>query len=213
MGSSNQERITGFPQATGIQDTDILYLVQDYVSPTNPGLSTYATLSQILTIAQNTIVTSFAGDPNGNLAGTQYGLCWDTANEILYVCTTTGNASTAVWTPVTAATPGGGWIEVTSTSQATVAGTGYTANNAAQVVFTLPLTCDVGDKIEIQGFGAGGWRVNSGSYTIRIGSVGSTPTTGYIESGNRFDSIVLVCAQANSVWTCLGGPQGNIVII
>lgn len=110
MGLSNQERITGFPQATSIQSSDILYLVQGYVSPTNPGLSAYATLAQILTIAQNTIISSYPGNPNGNLAGTQFGLCWDTVNLDLYICTATGTAVTAVWTLLTNTTPSSSWL-------------------------------------------------------------------------------------------------------
>lgn len=212
MGASNQERITGFPQATSISNSDILYLVQDYISPSNPGLSAYATIAQILTFTQNSIISSYAGNPNGNLAGQVYGLCWDTTNQILYICTLSGNESTAVWTAITAS-PGTGWVNVTGTTEIIISGTGYTANNVSQVVFTLPATSIVGDRVEIQGFGAGGWKINSGNYQIRIGSVASTATIGYIESTNRYDSIILVCASANAVWTCVGGPQGNINII
>lgn len=214
MGSSNIERITGFPQASSLNDTDIVYIVQGYVSPSNPGLSAHATLNQILTVAQNTVVSSFSGDPNGNLAGTTYGLCWDTLNQQLYICTTSGNASTAVWTLITSASPpSGAWVEVTGTTQTIVANTGYTANNASRVVFSLPLTASVGDKVEIQGFGAGGWRINSGNYLIRVGNLVSTTAIGYVESTNQYDSISLVCASANSVWTVSGGMQGNINVV
>ena len=54
-----------------------------------------------------------AGSPNGVVAGTAASsgvlptFCWDRTNSILYVCTTTGNAATAVWTALNAssATP------------------------------------------------------------------------------------------------------------
>lgn len=54
-----------------------------------------------------------SGSPNGTVAGTAGSstilpdFYWDYTNEILYVCTTTGNASTAVWTAINAssATP------------------------------------------------------------------------------------------------------------
>ena len=56
----------------------------------------------------------YGGNPNGNLAGsagTQGGsgasVCWDITNNLLYVCTTTGTASTAVWTQVGATLAGG----------------------------------------------------------------------------------------------------------
>ncbi len=55
-------------------------------------------------------LTSGAGSPNGSVAGTagSTGIgadtYWDNVNNILYVCTTTGTSSTAVWTAVNAAT-------------------------------------------------------------------------------------------------------------
>lgn len=47
---------------------------------------------------------AYAGNPNGNLAGTAAvagvsppDTCWDVTNNILYVCISTGTASTAAW--------------------------------------------------------------------------------------------------------------------
>ncbi len=55
----------------------------------------------------------YPGDPNGNVAGNQGSLggsgasvIWDITNDLLYVCTTSGTASTAVWTQVAAAISG-----------------------------------------------------------------------------------------------------------
>jgi len=213
MGSTNQERITDLPSITNINDSDILYLVQGYISSSNVGLSVQTTVGQLLTLAQNQIIKSSIGDPNGNVAGTPYQLCWDTTGQILYICVTAGTATTAIWAPISGAVPGFPWTEVTGTTQIIDANNGYTANNNSQVVFTMPATSQVGDRVEIQGLGLGGWRINSGNYQLRVGSLVSTVTTGYIESTNRYDSIILVCAQANAIWTCVGGPQGNINII
>ena len=53
-------------------------------------------------------LTTGSGSPNGNTAGTagSAGIgadtYWDATNNILYVCTTTGNAAGAVWTAVNA---------------------------------------------------------------------------------------------------------------
>lgn len=61
--------------------------------------------SDYSTIAQ---FQSGAGSPNGSVAGTAgspgipASAYWDTTNNILYVCTTTGTAVTAVWTAVNA---------------------------------------------------------------------------------------------------------------
>ena len=56
----------------------------------------------------------YAGNPNSNLAGSAgtpggsgSSACWDITNNLLYVCTTTGTASTAVWTQVGATLAGG----------------------------------------------------------------------------------------------------------
>ena len=51
-------------------------------------------------------LTSGSGSPNGSVAGTAGSagigadVYWDNTNNILYVCTTTGNAAAAVWTAV-----------------------------------------------------------------------------------------------------------------
>ena len=70
---------------------------------------------------------TYAGNPNGNVAGTagsgtvDSSVIWDRTNNILYVCTTTGTSSTAVWTAVnpaasaSAAVPlPGGYLTLTS---------------------------------------------------------------------------------------------------
>lgn len=47
---------------------------------------------------------TYAGNPNGHLAGTAAtatsppDTCWDYNNDVLYTCTTSGNAAAAVWT-------------------------------------------------------------------------------------------------------------------
>lgn len=55
----------------------------------------------------------YAGDPNGNVAGNAgsvggsgASVVWDITNQLLYICTTTGTASTAVWTEQGAALSG-----------------------------------------------------------------------------------------------------------
>ena len=62
---------------------------------------------QLLTFGQ-----TYAGNPNGNVAGnagTTVGITqsflWDSAHGLLWVCTTTGTAGTAVWSPLTTLSP------------------------------------------------------------------------------------------------------------
>lgn len=55
-------------------------------------------------LLQQTVV--FAGNPNGNVAGTDGSLgtaptfCWDTTDTIMWVCVLSGNAASAVWQTV-----------------------------------------------------------------------------------------------------------------
>lgn len=250
------ERITDLPQASNANLSDIIYAVQGYVSPSNPGTSVQETLQQVLSLASTNIITSFAGNPNGNVAGTINQLCWDITHTILYICTTAGSTSTAVWTPVigqltngqlrigntgnppTAATLTAGtnititnaaggitisssgaggltWTHVTGTSQSMLSNNGYIADNAGLVTLSLPATSIIGDELYIVGRGSGGWAVSQGSgQQIIIGSSSSTSGAGgSIASSNRRDSIYLVCTNANTEWTAVGGPQGAITIV
>ena len=98
---------------------------------------------------------------------------------------------------------GGGLIGqlVTGTTQAMATGFLYVASNASQVVFTLPATCAVGDRIAVVGLGAGGWSVapNTGD-TIRDGDGTETDDTETIESTSQYSAMEFVCTVANSQW-------------
>lgn len=85
------EKFTQLPTVVSSTADDIICAVQG-------GTSTQQTLSQVLDLIQESTILAFAGNPNGNVAGTQYqNFCWDSTNHTLYICTTTGNAGTAVW--------------------------------------------------------------------------------------------------------------------
>lgn len=199
------EKFTQLPTVPNAMLTDIICAVQT-------GTSVQETLSQVQQLMLSNTILSFAGNPNGNLAGSIYQLCWDTTDNILYVCTTTGTSSTAVWTQAIAG--GFTWINVTGTSQLMAKNTGYIANNSSLVTFTLPATSNIGDIISVVGAGVGGWTIieNSGQ-NIQVGSVSSTTTSGSISSINQYDSIDLICIVANTTWVTRGGPQGNITIV
>lgn len=94
----SNEMFTQLPTVISATLGDVICAVQGYVSPSNPGQSVQETLGQILTLMQSNIIQNFAGNPNGNVAGNKYGLCWDNTDSVLYVCTTSGNSATAVWT-------------------------------------------------------------------------------------------------------------------
>lgn len=93
-----EERFTDLPTTSAAQMSDIFCVVQGYVSPSNLGLSVQETLQQVFNLFNTNIILSNAGNPNGAVAGSTYQLCWDTTDQILWVCTTSGTSTTAVWT-------------------------------------------------------------------------------------------------------------------
>ena len=113
---------------------------------------------------------------------------------------------------VAATAVGISWTVVTGTTQAMAINSGYVSNNAGLVTLTLPSTAAVGSIIQMQGLGAGGWQIaQNASQLIHIGAdVTTTGTAGFLASTNQYDSLTLLCVIANTTWTVLGGPQGNI---
>lgn len=105
-------------------------------------------------------------------------------------------------------------VEVTGTTQAMAIRTRYVANNAAQVVFTLPSSAVIGDFVEVEGYGAGGWKIaqNAGQLVIFQSVVSTTGTGGYLASGYRYDCVRLRCVVANTTWTVVSAT-GEITVI
>jgi len=230
-----EERFTELPTVATAQMSDIICAVQGYVSPSNLGLSVQETLQQVYNLFQSNVILSNAGNPNGAVAGTTYQLCWDTTNTILYVCVTTGTASTAVWDKVITLTAGigitisqagnnitinstaasGNFVVVSGTTQSMAIDTTYQADNGSLVTLTLPLTSAAGDRIAITGLGAGGWSIaqNAGQY-IQVGNIASTVGVGgSVSSTNRYDGIALVCSVANTSWQTMVRPQAILTIV
>jgi hypothetical protein len=85
------------------------------------------------------------------------------------------------------------WSTVTGTTQTIVSGSGYVANSATRITFTLPPTAVLGDQVEVLGQGAGGWRIAQiTGQSIVYGDLTSTSgTTGYVESTHSKDAIIL----------------------
>lgn len=98
--------------------------------------------------------------------------------------------------------------EVTGTSQSAAVNTKYIANNASMVTITLPGTAAVGDEIHISGKGAGLWTVALASgQNMVAGSNTGTTTTGTLVATQRYDSCILECLTANTVWK-VKSPDG-----
>jgi hypothetical protein len=101
-----EEMFTELPTVATAQMTDIICAVQGYMSPTVLGLSVQESLGQIYSLFQSNIILFNAGNPNGVVAGTTYQFCWDTSDSELWICTTSGTATTAVWTLVASSSSG-----------------------------------------------------------------------------------------------------------
>ena len=84
------EKFTQLPVVTSSTTADIICAVQ-------AGTSTQQTLAQVLALSLSQTILTYAGNPNGNVAGTTYQLLWDSTDSVLWVCTTTGTTSSAIW--------------------------------------------------------------------------------------------------------------------
>lgn len=211
-----EEMFTSLPVVTTAQMSDIICAVQGYVSPSVLGTSVQETLQQVYNLFQSNVVLYYAGNPNGNVAGVTFQFCWDTTDKILYICTTSGTASGAVWTEISTINPVSFKLNsATVTPTAMVTNNGYVQNVGSLTTFVLPTTSNFGDIISVIGSGNGGWIITQNALqSIRIGSSLSTPGTGgSIASTNQYDAIELICITANLEWQVNAAPQGNLTIV
>lgn len=179
----SNEMVTQLPQASNANLSDIVYAVQGYVSPSNPGTSVQETVQQLLSLitAGTNISVAFTG---GNLQISATGLAGFGWNVVSTTSATmvadngyiSNNAGLVTLTlPSTAAVGtiiyvqglgGGGW---------------KVAQNVGQ-------------------------SIHFGSSTTTVGA------TGFLSSTNQYDSLTLLCVVANTVWCVLGSPQGIITV-
>lgn len=97
----------------------------------------------------------------------------------------------------------------TLTANATLAvNSVYLINKAStQCVCTLPTTARVGDFIEIRGLSTNGWRVSQATGHQIVEGAGTTigtnsttaGTSGNIQSGARYDTVILRCVVSDSI--------------
>lgn len=116
------------------------------------------------------------------------------------------------WSQLEATTGTFTWINVTSLTQDMEGDNGYVANNAGQVVFTLPATAAFGQRIRVAGYGSGGWQILfNAAQNVIVGNVVATTATGTISSVSQYDQIELLCVVANTTFLTLN-MQGNLSI-
>lgn len=106
------------------------------------------------------------------------------------------------------------WEEITAVSKQAQINYAYVTNNNSRIEITLPVDTQLGDRVRVAGKGSGGWAVvqNSGQI-IHFGNRDSTAgVTGGLLSGNRYDSIELVCIEPDTEFLVITSV-GNIGII
>lgn len=177
------ERITDLPQASSANLTDILYAVQGFVSPSNPGTSVQETVMQLLTLitAGTNISVSFVG---GNL-----------------VISGTGTAGIG-WNHIT----------TTSATMSAEAGYVADNSGLVTLTLPTVAAFGSIIYVQGFGAGGWKVAQNAGQQII-IGSSSSTVgATGFIASTNQYDSLTLLCAVADTTFVALSGVQGIITV-
>ncbi len=135
-------------------------------------------------------------------------------NNSAFVATAAGAVGTVLAgngaaDPTFQAIPSLNVVDTTGTTQAMAVNTTYIADNAAQVVFTLPATAAQGTRMSIIGNGAGGWQIAQNANQV-IKSNGSTTTTGTggtLSSTNHFNTIEILATVggASTTWVVVDG--------
>lgn len=179
------------------------------------GVSYKESNQQVADLMLAYVIKSYPGNPNGNLAGVNYQVCWDTSNFKFYVCTTAGNSSSAVWTAtsltglLTPAQGGTGVANPTANGIAISHGTSnFTfptlANGQLLIGSTgnapAPATITAGTNITITNT-AGGIRIDSTtpgtfSFVQQSTSVTMIVRTGYITTGGSLVTLTLPTLSA-----------------
>lgn len=175
------------------------------------GLTGTETLAQILALYLPNLFLSFAGNPNGNVAGTTPQICYDTTNNILYVCTVTGTTMSAVWRtsiPIIQTNI------ITSGSANMVTNNRYVCNSSGTTALVLPISSNVGDQLFINGYTIG-WSITQGSGQQILVSPNSSTlgSGGSVSSTHATDSLSLTCLVANTIWTANSFTGTGLTIV
>lgn len=115
---------------------------------------------------------------------------------------------------LSAVVPGGFvWSAVVGNTISLAAANGYILTNGALTTATLPLTCAVGQLIQLCGTGAGLFTIaqNAGQQ-IYLGNISSTSgVLGGVSSTRQYDSLELLCTTANTTFVVLSSV-GNFTL-
>jgi hypothetical protein len=174
-------------------------------------LSTLATHNAVLTTNATGVITPVVVT-NGQV------IIGNTAGAPLAATLTagTGISITNGANSITIATNGANvWVDQTTASVTMAVNTGYTSDAGASLVtFTLPATAAIGDSVEINGKGAGGYLIaQAAGQAIHYGNqVTTVGVGGSLASSNQWDCVKLRCVTANTTWTVVSAV-GNLTVV
>jgi hypothetical protein len=106
------------------------------------------------------------------------------------------------------------WSDETS-NKAMVANNGYTTSGLGpQIVLTLPAICLYGSIFRVVGNTIAGWQISQNAgQQIHFGSLDTTRgVSGFIQSTGQYDAIEILCTIANTDFTVINGPEGNLTV-
>lgn len=159
----------------------------------------YANTSVTYAKIQNVAAVSLLGNPTGSPAS---------PSEITLGSGLQFSGTTLISTGTLA------YNTVAGTSQSAAVNNGYVTNNGSLCTVTLPAAASVGDVVEVQGLGAGGWKLaqNSGQLVYcPNGAVTTTGTGGSLASTNQYDFLRVRCIVANTTWS-IQSVTNNITV-
>lgn len=132
----------------------------------------------------------------------------------------TSASSTTYWSGAgTWTTPLAGannWVDETGASVTMAVNTGYTSDDGATLVtFTLPTTSAIGDWVEINGKGAGGWTIAQATgQIIHINGVATTSgASGSLSSTGQYDAVKIRCLTANTVFEVIAMQSAGLTYV
>ncbi len=100
--TETEDSLHVYATTTAPDNATVFELLRTTLTAGQTSITTYSTANIKYAQPQQSVIP-YAGNPNGKVAGVQGGngisptIVWDTNDNLLWLCTTTGNASSAVW--------------------------------------------------------------------------------------------------------------------
>ncbi len=103
--------------------------------------------------------------------------------------------------------------QIITTDQTALYDGAYLCNKGSLLTLTLPGASAVGKTIRVAGMNAGGWKVaqNAGQSIRYLSQVTTVGAGGYLASTGAYDTVELVCVEADTTWIVVSGV-GNVEV-